>query len=128
VIHLFITIKPRVEPSRVLSKMEVATHCPLDEEFGFKGRRELALCLDPIAPMGNDWRLLMDEMGFAYNFKHYLQSEKSPTMALLEAWTHKEGGRATITLLREYLSKLDPPRVDAVDIVQKHIKLQLGTV
>ena len=106
--------------------MEVPSYCPLDEQFRFKGRRELALCLDPIAPMGNDWRLLMDEMGFAYNFKHYLENEKSPTMALLEAWTRKEGSKATIVLLLEYISNLDPPRADAVDIVQKHIKLQLG--
>jgi len=106
--------------------MEVPIHCPLDEEFGFRGRRELALCLDPIAPMGNDWRLLMDEMGFSYNFKHYFQNERSPTMALLEAWTRKEGIKATVTLLKECISNLDPPRADAVDIVQKHIKLQQG--
>jgi len=106
--------------------MEVPIHCPLDEEFRYRGRRELACCLDPIAPMGNDWRLLMDEMGFSYNFKHYLQNETSPTIALLEAWTRKEGSKATVTLLKEYLCNLDPPRADAVDIVQKHIKLQRG--
>ena len=106
--------------------MEVSIHCPLDEEFGYKERRELAFCLDPIAPMFNDWRLLMHEMGFPYKFKHYLECEKSPTMALLEAWARKEGSKATVTLLREYISKLDPPRSDAVFIVQEHLKLQMG--
>jgi len=106
--------------------MEASIHCPLDEEFGYKERRELAFCLDPIAPMFNDWRLLMHEMGFPYKFKHYLECEKSPTMALLEAWARKEGSKATVALLREHISKLDPPRSDAVVILQEHMKLQMG--
>ena len=103
--------------------MEVPIRCPLDEEFGYKARRELALCLDPIAPMGNDWRLLMDEMGFAYRYKHYLEQEKSPTIKLLEVWTQSAGYKATISLLKEYIGKLEPQRSDAVDIVEKYMKL-----
>ena len=96
---------------------------PLDEEFGYKARRELALCLDPIAPMGNDWRLLMDAMGFAYTYIHHLEQEKSPTIKLLEVWTRSAGGKATISLLKEYISKLEPQRNDAVDVVKKYMKL-----
>ena len=103
--------------------MEVPIRCPLDEEFGYRARRELALCLDPIAPMGNDWRLLMDEMGFPYSYKHYLEQEKSPTIKLLEMWTQLVGGKATISLLKENISKLDPQRRDAVDVVQKYMKI-----
>jgi len=107
--------------------MDVPIKCPLDEEFGYKARRELALCLDPIAPMGNDWRLLMDEMGFAYSFKHYLEQERSPTIKLLEVWTQSVGGKATISLLKEHISKLEPQRCDAVDIVKKYMK-QSGNI
>ena len=103
--------------------MEVPIRCPLDEEFGYKARRELALCLDPIAPMGNDWRLLMDEMGFGYKYKHYLEQEKSPTIKLLEVWTQSAGGKATISLLKEYIGKLEPQRSDAVDVVKKYMKI-----
>ena len=103
--------------------MEVPIRCPLDEEFGYKARRELALCLDPIAPMGNDWRLLMDEMGFGYRYKHYLEQENSPTIKLLEVWTQSAGGKATISLLKEYIGKLEPQRNDAVDIVKKYMRL-----
>ena len=108
--------------------MEVPMRCPLDEEFGYKARRELALCLDPIAAMGNDWRLLMDEMGFPYRFKHYLEQEKSPTIKLLEVWTQNVGGKATISLLKDHISKLEPQRSDAVDVVKKYMKLSGITI
>lgn len=103
--------------------LEVPVRCPLDEEFGYKARRELALCLDPIAPMGNDWRLLMDEMGFAYRFKHYLEQEKSPTIKLLEVWTQSVGGKATLSLLKDHISQMEPQRSDAVDVIKKYMKL-----
>ena len=63
----------------------------LSYELGFLARRELSVILDRTSPQGRDWRGLADRMKFTYGTVMALQSQRSPTLALLEEWERTAG-------------------------------------
>lgn len=63
----------------------------LSDELGFLARQDLSLILDNESPLGNDWRGLLDRMGFSYTMVMILQKKSSPTQSLLEEWERSLG-------------------------------------
>ena len=63
----------------------------LAKELGFLARRDLSLVLNQQSPRGNDWRGLVDKMGFSYQLNMVLSQQDSPTLALLEEWERTFG-------------------------------------
>ena len=82
------------------SQLTHQLHCPirvamssLGKELGFLARRDLSLILDKLSPTGNDWRGLVDKMGFSYQVNVAMGQQDSPTLSLLEEWERVYGER-----------------------------------
>lgn len=81
-----------------------------------EGHQMLIVFLQPIHPLGNDYRLLADKMGYTNDYIKYLTSTNEPVKELI---TKYEKGDRKIVELESLLKDIE--RYDVIEELQKYI-------
>lgn len=88
------------------------------KDMPIEGHEALAIHLQPLCPLGKDYRLLAAKMGYDYKYINYLQSFPKPVKELLEKYAREE--ERTIEELLSLLKQIGRP--DVVEDLQPYIE------
>ena len=86
------------------------------KDISKEGHQKLSVLLEPLDPLGKDYRLLADKMGYTNDYIKYLGSKNEPVKTLI---TEYEKGDRKIAELVSLLNDME--RYDVVEELQKYI-------
>lgn len=86
------------------------------KDMSTEGHQKLSVLLEPLDPLGKDYRLLADKMGYTNDYIKYLGSKNEPVKTLI---TKYEKGDRKIAELVSLLNDME--RYDVVEELQKYI-------
>ncbi|XP_070576813.1 netrin receptor UNC5C-like isoform X2 [Ptychodera flava] len=128
-LSLLFTVSELVEEQLVQNPSNLDTTYTLREKrrskvkLQYKERLELSTLLDPYSPVGQDWRLLADNIGQDYDVIRQTEEQfregkvTSPTRVILDHWD-KMRAQSSLDDLKDLAAKLEGiGRLDAAEVV-----------